>query len=96
MRKRFFCAMSECFLSTLGGCISQETNPDIDFTFKQRIDHIKSICKDSTLLEVIHGHPVQKLSFAQRMFLFMIKHKQAIALYFYFALVRVRTQCCSS
>ena len=84
------------FFVNVRGCISQETNPDIDFTFKQRIDHIKSICKDSTLLEVIHGHPVQKLSFAQRMFLFMIKHKQAIALYFYFALVRVRTQCCSS
>lgn len=80
------------FFRNVTGCISQETNPNIDFTFRQRIDHIKSVCQDPTLLEAIHGYPVHKLGFAQRMFLFMIKHKQAIALYFYFALVRVRTQ----
>ena len=31
------------FFVNVRGCISQETNPDIDFTFKQRIDHIKSV-----------------------------------------------------
>lgn len=80
------------FFRNVTGCISQETNPNLDFTFKQRIEHIKSICKDPTLLEAIHGYPVQKLGFAQRMFLYMIEHKQAIVLYFYFTLARMCAQ----
>lgn len=68
------------------GCIAQETNSNNGFTFKQRIYHIRKICMDDILQNTIDRYPVKKLGFAQRGFLYMVKHKWCSALYIYFLL----------
>lgn len=72
------------FFVYVKSCISQEANFDNDFGLKQRLSNIGSICGDSVLQEAIREYPVNKLGFAQRTFLFMVKHKWTLALYLFF------------
>lgn len=75
------------FFVNVKGCISQECNPQNDFGLKQRLSNIRLICKDYVLREVIREYPINKLGFAQKTFLFMVKHKWALALYLYFLIL---------
>lgn len=72
------------FFVNVKSCISQEANSNNDFGIKQRLSNIKSICGDSVLQEAIRQYPVNKLGFAQKTYLFLVKHKCALALYLYF------------
>ena len=72
------------FFVNVKGCISQEANSINDFGTRQKLSRIKSICSDSILQEAIREYPVNKLGFAQRTFLFMIRHKWTLVLYLFF------------
>lgn len=76
------------FFVNVKSCVSQEANPNFDFRLKQRLSNIKSICSDSVLQKVIREYPVNKLGFAQKTFLLLVKQKCAMALYFYFSIIR--------
>lgn len=72
------------FFVNVKGCVSQEANPNNDLGIGQRLNNIKSICADDVLQNAIREYPVNKLGLAQKTFLFLVKHKCALALFLYF------------
>lgn len=63
----------------LVGCISQEGMNVVPK--EEALKHIKDICQNRELNEVIGKYPINELGFKQRAFLFLIRKKQSKMLY---------------
>lgn len=74
-------------------CIEQEVVSANRLTFKHRINNVKKICKDPILQNAIYEYPVNRLGFAQRYFLLLVKHKCILILYLYFSIARKKMNC---
>ena len=62
-------------------CISQERKAASGLTVKESRAHIKGICEDDIVSEVMSRYPIKKLGIKQRFFLWLVRHRRAGILY---------------
>ena len=75
--------LKRMFFVALKGVIKQERKEISGYSFRKCIKKIRKICSDSIVTEVIGNYPVEKLGIPQRVFLWLIKYKAAVILYFF-------------
>lgn len=72
--------LDRMFFVYLRMCIGQEKNAQSKKTI-MKINSIKRMCTDSILNKVIKQYPMNELEIKQRIFLYLVYHKQTILLY---------------
>lgn len=60
-------------------CMKQEISK---FNFGKAIVNIKKICEDQMLQEITQNYPTKEMRFSQKVFLYLIRYKFSILLYF--------------
>ncbi len=74
--------LSRIFFVYLRACIAQETGSVSGLSRRQNLEHIKKICSDSIVRQVMEEYPVCHLGIKQKLFLYLIKYKMTYILYY--------------
>lgn len=70
------------FFVSLRGTIFQETKKISGKSFTARIQRIREICSDRVVREAIETYPIERLDIFQKFFLYLIRRRAAVILYF--------------